>query len=122
MGMLSSGSSWLQSKRRTSMTIAGTYTKRDGTVFTDVPMTPAESSFKLTEEFKTTVNVRAQDYKIDVIDIENHVPEPGDMITVTGFLQEVLPLEDRKGKKPCWAWADVNKTVYRIHTKNVGKQ
>ena len=114
---IAEGIAWLTSQKIAQDGIAVMYSRGE----TDLAITAirGRTTWESDETDGSTIRTEAPDYIIEasaIATLDPAMPEPGDQITDGGRIFEVM---SPGGEHP-WQWADwPNKTVYRIHTKQV---
>lgn len=116
--MMQTGAAWLQAQRAAHMTRTVTY--RRGELSVEVAATLGQTVFRLDRTPAASVRLVTRDYIISagilILDGQTVLPERGDRIEESdGQVCEVLP----PGGEPEWRWHDRERTVFRIHTKEV---
>jgi len=118
--MLSSGLEYLSTVRKAYMSETGTL-RRAAAETPDVSMTIGKTMADIDGGDGITVRSDIVDFIVDVADylISEVAVEPqrGDEIDYDGRTYRVVPIAGNEA----WRYAErVNKTAYRIHTKDVG--
>lgn len=118
MSMLQEGMNWLESQRKTHLTVPVIY--RRGSDFAEVPATIGKTVFKVTDDYGRYQHIESRDYLISTDDLvlnETHIlPEPGDEIIEGNLVYEVMA----PNNEPEWRFSDSSRQTLRIHTKLTG--
>jgi hypothetical protein len=119
MGMLQNGLNWLDSQRKTHLSVPVIY--RRGSDSTEVQTTIGKTVFKVTDDYGRYQHIESRDYLISAADLvlENTQiqPEPGDEIVEGNFVYEVMA----PNNEPEWRYSDSSRQSLRIHTKLIGE-
>lgn len=120
--LLSKGDVWLSKKRHALMTSPVQYVAGATTLDVRATIGTNRAEQDLDQELVNTV--RERDYLIRAEDLVSGgtpiVPVPGHKIKQThGDTEYTFEVTSRSGE-PCWTWSDQERTVRRIHTKQVG--
>jgi len=120
MGMLQQGIAWLESQRKTHLTVPVIY--RRGGESAGVPATVGKTVFKVTDDYGRYQHIESRDYLISTADLilngTQILPEPGDEIVEDGFIYEVMA----PNNEPEWRYSDSYRNTLRIHTKLTGEE
>lgn len=120
MNMLNDGLGWLESQRKTFLTVPVIY--RRGGSCAEVPATVGKTVFKVTDDYGRYQHIESRDYLIStadlVLDETLILPEPGDEIIEDGLVYEVMG----PNGEPEWRYSDSYRRTLRIHTKFTGKE
>ncbi|MDD5699441.1 MAG: hypothetical protein PHH77_12575 [Victivallaceae bacterium] len=120
MGMLQEGIAWLESQRKSHLTVPVIY--RRGGNSAGVPATVGKTVFKVTDDYGRFQYIESRDYLISAADLVLNdapiLPEPGDEIVEDGFVYEVMA----PNNEPEWRYSDSYRQTLRIHTKYIGKE
>ena len=118
MGMLQNGLNWLESQRKTHLSVPVTY--RRGSDSAEVQATIGKTVFKVTDDYGRFQHIESRDYLISATDLVLNdtqiLPEPGDEIIENGFIYEVMA----PNNEPEWRFSDSSRQTLRIHTKLTG--
>ena len=118
MSMLQEGLSWLESQRKTHLSVPVIY--RRGSDSAEVPATIGKTVFKVTDDYGRYQHIESRDYLISAADLVLNdtriLPEPGDEIIGNGFIYEVMA----PNNEPEWRYSDSSRQTLRIHTKLTG--
>lgn len=121
--MLSRGAAWLEKMRLRHMVVQVIYEREGSRAKVMATMGKAVS-----ENDSSVENIRidsaCRDFLINAAELKIRrkaiLPRRGDLIRETRgnqvFVHEVMPL----GTEAPYRWSDVNKTVLRIHTREIG--
>lgn len=119
MNMLQEGLNWLDSQRKTHLSVPVIY--RRGSDSAEVPATIGKTVFKVTDDYGRFQHIESRDYLISTDDLmlnETHIlPESGDEIIEAGFVYEVMA----PNNEPEWRYTDGSRNTLRIHTKLIGE-
>ena len=119
MSMLQEGLSWLESQRKTHLSVPVIY--RRGSDSTEVQATIGKTVFKVTDDYGRYQHIESRDYLISAAELvlENTqiLPEPGDEIVEGNFVYEVMA----PNNEPEWRYSDSSRQTLRIHTKLTGE-
>ncbi|MFA6717404.1 MAG: hypothetical protein WC082_12560 [Victivallales bacterium] len=118
--MLQQGIAWLESQRKTHLTVPVIY--RRGGESAGVPATVGKTVFKVTDDYGRYQHIESRDYLISTADLilngTQILPEPGDEIVEDGFIYEVMA----PNNEPEWRYSDSYRNTLRIHTKLTGEE
>ena len=119
MSMLQQGLAWLESQRKSHLTVPVIY--RRGGDSAEVPATIGKTVFKVADDYGRFQYIESRDYLISAADLvlnETQIlPEPGDEIVEEGFVYEVMA----PNNEPEWRYSDSYRNTLRIHTKLTGE-
>jgi hypothetical protein len=119
MGMLEQGLAWLESQRKTHLSVPVIY-RRDGDS-AEVSATVGKTVFKVTDDYGRFQHIESRDYLISADDLmlnETHIlPRQGDEIIENSFIYEVMA----PNNEPEWRYSDSSRQTLRIHTKLIGE-
>ena len=125
--LLSTGATWLEAQRRAHLTKPVVY-RRPGTgggVAQEavVPATVGKTTFEVLTAGGVLERVESRDYLIAAADLAAFgQPQRGDrVIEDTGGSRHTAEVM-APGREPHWRWSDVNRLVYRIHTKHLASE
>jgi hypothetical protein len=118
--MLQNGMNWLESQRKTHLSVPVIYRRGGDSV--EVKATIGKTVFKVTDDYGRYQHIESRDYLISTDELvlnETHIlPEPGDEIVESGFIYEVMA----PNNEPEWRYSDSCRNTLRIHTKLTGKE
>lgn len=115
MGLLEDGAGWLESQRRSLLTVPAVYCRRNGGRI-GVNATLGRTVFRTENEYGAAVRTETRDFLIAAGELPEE-PERGDVILHAGTRYEVLA----PGAEPVWRWSGTGRILRRIHTKETGK-
>jgi hypothetical protein len=117
--MLQEGLSWLESQRKTHLSVPVIY--RRGSNSVEVSATIGKTVFKVADDYGHYQHIESRDYLISTDDLVLNStriqPEPGDEIIENGFIYEVMA----PNNEPEWSYSDSFRQSLRIHTKLTGE-
>ena len=111
--VLHHGIAWFNAQREMFCSEAIIY--RRGDVEHDVNATLGKTVFRIENEYGQIVRYQSRDFMIAKSELPIE-PDSGDQIVHNNSLFEVMA----PASEPCWRYSDIQKTTYRIHTKNIG--
>lgn len=115
MSFFTDGLKSLEEQRLAHMADSATYSRKNASA--DVLVTSGTSAFRTEDDNGFSIVLHTHDFIFAASEIASiGEPKRGDRITYNGFVHEVL----NPNNEPCWAWSDEAKTVYRVHTKQIG--
>ncbi len=121
--LLAQASRWLNDQRRRHLAGELTYRRQlTSGALVDLPIlgTIGRTDYQVAAEAEGGGLIAAQvtDLLIGADQLPDFDPQIGDRIIADGRLYQVQPLgEDTRG----WRWSDPHRTVYRIHTRDIGE-
>lgn len=94
-----------------------TYSRKEASE--SISATSGTSAFRTEDDNGFSIILHTHDFIFAASEISSiGEPKRGDRISCDGFIYEVL----NPNNEPCWAWSDEAKTVYRVHTKQIGAE
>jgi len=118
--VLATGSAWLNATLRANASHTVTYKR--GSASASVSATTGSTPFEATNDDGIVTHFESRDFLIDVADLEDFgEPERGDQVldTLNGNV-EIFEVVAPDGEEHL-RYSDPERTVYRIHTKHIGR-
>lgn len=113
--MLASAAAWLDGMRRQHLARWVSYTQAG--VSAPCIATVSQSAVETQTEMGVIERWESRDYIISIADLPVDVPRRGDRISETLNSATVVYEVAAPRGASVWAWADSERTAYRIHTK-----
>ena len=111
--MLQAGSAWLSGQQRSYCSTPVEY--RRGVDSHTVEAVLGQTNYDVVDEYGGRVGAQVADFLVRAEAFPFDTPQPGDQIVYDGVVYEVMDLAGQGH----WRWSDPDRTMLRIHTREV---
>lgn len=114
--MIADGITWLNTQRAAHLSQTVTYRRGDNEH--ELTATRGRTEYEMADEYGLVLGAHMVDFLILAADFPVVFDEPtaGDLLIVDSVQFEALAF----GGDRCWRWSDPERTLMRIHTREVG--